>query len=215
MKVAGLAQAVADRARTPGPLGAAVSSTIGSMRSLFGRASPSARPGGDFQALVLVHLDAAYNLARYLCRDEVIAEDLTQEAVLKAHRAFAAYRGGSAKGWLLTIVRREFLDWCAARRAERGVFTDSEPEEVEAAVEVGDDPEALLVRQGEVGAVRRAVEGLPEPFREAIVLRELEEMSYREISEITGVPMGTVMSRLSRGRELLASRLASAQGGGR
>jgi RNA polymerase sigma-70 factor (ECF subfamily) len=181
----------------------------------FARPVASAAAQG-FDGTVLIHLDAAYSLARYLTRDGDAAEDVVQEAVLKAHRGFAGFRGGDAKAWLLTIVRREFIDWSNARRAGRAVFADAEPAVVEETVSSEDDSaETLLLRQGEIGAVRRAIEALPEPFREAIVLRELEEMSYRQVAEITGAPIGTVMSRLSRGREMLAERLCPAGEAGR
>jgi RNA polymerase sigma-70 factor (ECF subfamily) len=189
---------------------------------LFGLALPDrggGRPaadgdggGGDFSRIVMPHLDAAYNLARYLTRDPDAAEDIVQEALLKAHRAFAGYRGGAAKAWLLAIVRRGFIDWSNARRAGRVVF--SETETVEAAGEYVADPQAetaetALLRQGEIAAVRRALAALPEPFRESLILREIESLSYREMAEIAGVPIGTVMSRLARGRELLARALRS------
>ena len=194
--------------------GAVLAISLPSPAALFRARRHEAREAGEpsFSDTVLAHLDAAYSLARYLTRDEEAAEDIVQDAVLKAHRAFAGYRGGGAKAWLLTIVRREYIDWTNARRAARTVFTEVEDAAgVEADAPSGDEtPEDLLLRQGDVGAVRRAVEALPEPFREAIVLRELEELSYREVAEITGVPMGTVMSRLARGRELLAGRLRSA-----
>jgi RNA polymerase sigma factor (sigma-70 family) len=167
--------------------------------------------GGDFTDRVLPHLDAAYSLARFLTRDAEAAEDVVQEAVLKAHRGFAGYRGGDAKAWLLTIVRRQFLDWVDVRRAERTVFADVRAEaEAELAHWEHDNPEEALVRKGDVGAVRAAIADLPEPFREAIVLRELEELTYAQVSAVTGAPIGTVMSRLARGRELLARRLVGA-----
>jgi RNA polymerase sigma-70 factor, ECF subfamily len=178
------------------------------------RLAPSreaAKAGGDFADLVLPHLDAAYSLARFLTRDSEAAEDVVQDAVLKAHRGFASFRGGDAKAWLLTIVRREFIDWSNARRSAGAVFADVRAEaEAEMARWDGDDPERALLRKGDVGAVREAIADLPEPFREAIVLRELEELSYAQVSAVTGAPLGTVMSRLARGRELLARRLAKA-----
>ncbi len=173
--------------------------------------------GAGFDAVVLVHLDAAYNLARYLAREGDVAEDVVQSAVLKAHKAFAGFRGGDAKAWLLTIVRREFIDWVNAKRAGRAVFAEGAGEsEVEVASPEA-TPEQALLHRDTVGAVRRAIEALPEPFREAIVLRELEELSYAEVAAITGAPLGTVMSRLARGREMLARALAQvvAQEGGR
>ena len=183
--------------------------------SLFGRFRKG--DGAGFDAVVLVHLDAAYSLARYLARDGETAEDIVQTAVLKAHRAFAGFRGGDAKAWLLTIVRREFIDWSNARRAGRAVFAETDGEAEAAVASPEATPEQALLRQDEVGAIRRAIEALPEPFREAIVLRELEELSYAEVAAITGVPMGTVMSRLARGREMLARGLSEhfAREGGR
>ena len=182
-------------------------------RALFpSRATSTPKPGASdpsFETVVLAHLNAAYSVARFLTRDNDAAEDVVQDAMLKAYRGFAGYRGGDAKAWLLTIVRRTYIDWSVARRAERGVLSDVEIEEVQESVAEDDaTPEGRLVRQGEIGLVRSAIESLPEPFREAIVLRELEEMSYREVAEITGVPIGTVMSRLSRARAMLAERLA-------
>jgi RNA polymerase sigma factor (sigma-70 family) len=164
---------------------------------------------GDFDTVVLVHIDAAYNLARYLTGDAELSEDIVQEALLKAYRGFATYRGENAKAWLLTIVRRGFVDWSNARRAGRAVFS-----EAETADDAGDhvaDPcesaEALLLRAADVSTVQRALQALPEPFRESLILREIEGLSYREVAEMTGVPQGTVMSRLARGRELLARKL--------
>jgi len=176
-------------------------------RTLFqGRTAQTIGP--SFETTILVHLDAAYSLARFLTRDGDAAEDVVQEAVLKAYRGFGGFRGGDAKAWLLTIVRREFIDWSNTRRASRAAFVEMDPQIVEETVGGEDEsPETLLLRQGEIGAVRHAIEGLPEPFREAIVLRELEEMSYRQVADVTGVPIGTVMSRLSRARKLLAQRL--------
>ncbi|MFV4649118.1 sigma-70 family RNA polymerase sigma factor, partial [Mycobacterium tuberculosis] len=163
--------------------------------ALFARPRPA---GANFEDTVLVHLDAAYSLARYLARDTEAAEDIVQDAVLKAHRGFAGFRGGDAKAWLLTIVRREFIDWSNARRAGRTVFAEvEEGAEIETTVRAETpSPEEAVLRQGEVAAVRRAIAALPEPFRESIILRELEELSYREVAAITGVPIGTVMSRL-------------------
>jgi RNA polymerase sigma-70 factor (ECF subfamily) len=164
---------------------------------------------GDFDTVVLVHIDAAYNLARYLTGDVELAEDIVQEALLKAYRGFGAYRGENAKAWLLTIVRRGFIDWSNARRAGRAVFSEDET-----ADDAGDhvaDPcesaETLLLRAADVLSVQRALQALPEPFRESLILREIEGLSYREVAEMTGVPQGTVMSRLARGRELLARML--------
>lgn len=154
-----------------------------------------------FRAQMLPHLDAVHSYARYLCRDASLAEDLVQEAYLNAYRAMASYRGAGERAWLFTILRHCWHDWAEKRARETGVA--AEP------VDEADDctPEAILMQQGTVASVRAAIEALPQPFREAIVLREIEALSYREIAAITGVPMGTVMSRLARGRPMLAALL--------
>ena len=154
-----------------------------------------------FRALVLPHLDAAYGFARYLARDATVAEDIVQDAFLKAYRAFPGFRGGDPRAWLFAIVRSTFLSWARSRPSWSSA---------EAAPDVAaeaDSPEEALVRQGEVATVRAAVEALPEPFRETLVLRELEELSYRQIAEVSGVPVGTVMSRLARARQMLGVAL--------
>jgi RNA polymerase sigma-70 factor (ECF subfamily) len=128
-----------------------------------------------------------------------------QEAFLKACRGFSGFRGGDPRAWLFAIVRSVFLTH--VRRPD--IWSDAEG--VEAVPAETDTPEAAVLRQGEVETVRGAIEALPEPFREALVLRELEEMSYRQIAEITGAPIGTVMSRLARARQMLT--LALTEGG--
>jgi RNA polymerase sigma-70 factor (ECF subfamily) len=162
---------------------------------------------------VLPHLDGAYNLARYLTRDAVLSEDIVQDAVLRAFRNFGQYRGGSPRAWLFAIVR----NCCRTAQAGRAgavslvVSESGLSEEVAAQVakqpDPGPSPEEEVFRRADVDRVRRAIEAIPEPFREAIVLRELEDLSYAEIAEVTGVPVGTVMSRLSRARGLLAKEL--------
>jgi RNA polymerase sigma factor (sigma-70 family) len=154
-----------------------------------------------FRATMLPHMEAAYSLARYLARDGAAAEDIVQNAFLQALRGFAGFHGEAPKAWLLAIVRNCFLDW--ARSNSRTMAPpDDMPEPVDE-----ETPEILLARQRDVVLMRATLEDLPEPFREAIVLRELEELSYKEIAMITGVPIGTVMSRLARGRQLLAALL--------
>jgi RNA polymerase sigma-70 factor (ECF subfamily) len=151
------------------------------------------------RAMLLPHLDAAYGYARYLTRDDSAAEDVVQEAFLRGLRAIDQCRG-NPKAWLLAIVRNCFLDWARANgRHDLSVV----PEGVDP-----DTPETLFERAAAISDVRRVIECLPEPFRGAIVLRELEELSYREIAEVTGVPIGTVMSRLARARQMLAAMLA-------
>jgi RNA polymerase sigma-70 factor (ECF subfamily) len=162
-----------------------------------------------FRRTFLPHMDAAYGFARFLSRDATVAEDLVQDAYLRAYQSFSGYRGGDAKAWLLAIVRSCFLTWLRAQRAWGEVTT---PEAVETAArdarESADTPEDTLIRAADVADVRTAVEALPDPFRETLVLRELQEMSYRDVAELTGAPIGTVMSRLARGRRLLAEALS-------
>jgi RNA polymerase sigma-70 factor (ECF subfamily) len=177
------------------------------------RATAEALPGGDaplsaaelerFRTLMLPHLDGTYAYARFLCRDASTAEDLTQEAYLRACRAFRGYRGGDAKAWLFAVLRSCFLSWARAP-ARREVPVESAGEDLAAETAT---PEDALLRRGEVEGLRAAIEALPEPFRETLVLRELEELSYRQLAEVTGAPIGTVMSRLARARELLAAAL--------
>jgi len=176
------------------------------------------RTAGDvqvqqFHSLILPHLDGAYNLARYLTRDAVLAEDAVQDAMLRAFRAFGQFRGGSARAWLFTIVR----NCCRTAQAGKSgtmslVIHESSLGEKAAAQlsqhpDPGATPEEEVQRRETIAQVREAVEAIPEPFREAVVLRDLEECSYAEIAEVTGVPIGTVMSRLARGRAILAKEL--------
>jgi RNA polymerase sigma-70 factor (ECF subfamily) len=156
-----------------------------------------------FRALMLPHLDGAYSYARFLCRDPGLAEDLVQEAYLRACRGFRGYRGGDAKAWLFAVVRSAFLSWARgpARR-------EAPAEEALAGLPAEDEtPEDAAVRRSETDQLRAAIQALPEPFRETLVLRELEELSYKELAEVTGAPIGTVMSRLARARQLLIASL--------
>ena len=174
-----------------------------------GAAAPLPRPPSEaprFRELIGPHIDSAYSLARYLARDPVAAEDIAQEALLKAFRNLQSLRG-EPKPWLLAIVRNAYFDW---RRASQGPTLTGPAAEValaETADPAQETAETTLIRQGDVEALRAAIADLPEPFREALVLRELEELSYREIAEITGAPIGTVMSRLARARRMLAERM--------
>ena len=166
-----------------------------------------------FHELILPHLDGAYNLARYLTCDPVLAEDVVQDAFLRAFRSFAQFRGSSPRAWLFAIVRN-----CSRTTQARGrtnaafvVHESGLGEEAAAKIEEQADPspnpEEELLRSSQIEEVRKAIEAIPEPFREAIVLRELEGLAYGEIAEVTNVPIGTVMSRLARGRAMLADRL--------
>jgi RNA polymerase sigma-70 factor (ECF subfamily) len=157
----------------------------------------------EFERLFLPHLDAAYNLARLLVRNTQDAEDVVQESYLRALRAFSGFRGEAGRPWFLTIVRNTSFTWL---RDNRGRADHAEFNE-ELQVSPAPTPEAESLEQERARGVERCVQQLPADFREAIVLREMEELSYQEIAEITGVPRGTVMSRLSRARARLAECL--------
>ena len=158
---------------------------------------------------MLPHLDAAYNLARWLVRREAEAEDLAQDAMLRAYRFFGGFRGGDARAWLLKIVRNVCYTWLEAARATEG--SAEFDEEVHGAAEV--TPESLALAGAERERLARALQELPAKFREMLVLRELEGCSYKEIAEITGSPIGTVMSSLSRARRRLGQSLGAGKRG--
>lgn len=164
---------------------------------------------GRFAACVLPHLDAAYNLARWLVRDAHDAQDVVQDALVRALRHFDGFRGGDPRPWLLAIVRNAAFAWLGSRRTGEVDFADHEHEldAVLAMDAAPADPESLAIRRAERQEIDAAIAALPIAFREAVVLRELEELSYRDIARITDVPIGTVMSRLSRARHLLAAAL--------
>jgi len=150
-----------------------------------------------FEAQALPHLDAAYNLARWLSRSQADADDIVQDAMLRAFRAFDGFRGGDAKAWLLTIVRN---CWRSAGTAtKRRGHTSLDDQNLIA----DDNPEGSAIQAGTRRRLDVLVAGLPEEFREVLILREMEDLSYREIAEITGAPIGTVMSRLARARAIL------------
>jgi RNA polymerase sigma-70 factor (ECF subfamily) len=175
----------------------------------FTKSEASASDAGvRFESLFLPHLDAAYNLARLLTRNAHDAEDVVQEACLRALRAFSSFRGGASRPWFLTIVRNTSFSWLRDNRSR----ADRTEYHEELHVSGGATPEAESLGNERARAVKRCVRELPSDFREAIVLREMEELSYQEIAEITGVPRGTVMSRLSRGRARLAECLRNSGG---
>ena len=151
-----------------------------------------------FEALALPHLDAAYTLARYLLRDPHDAEDAVQEAFLRALKYFGSYRGGDAKAWVLTIVRNE-----CKRKGLRHRLSMSEEFDEERHSEDASSADALALESEAKDTVKEALELLPGEFREVIVLREIQGLSYQEIADIVHAPIGTVMSRLSRGRARL------------
>ena len=158
-----------------------------------------------FEKAVLPHLDAAYNLARWLTRDDHAAEDLVQAAYLRALKFFGGFRGANSRAWLLTIVRNTCYTWIEQKRA-RGQETAFD-EEIHGVESSAMGPASRVLREEDEQSVRRAVEDLPAELREVVVLRELEGLSYKEIAAIAGIPMGTVMSRLARARDRLRERL--------
>jgi RNA polymerase sigma-70 factor, ECF subfamily len=159
-----------------------------------------------FEQAVLPHLDAAYNLARWLTRNERDAEDVVQEAFLRALRFFAGFRGGDARVWLMSIVRNTCYTWLRVNRPLQNAAEFDEsffPPYSHAR-----NPEEVVLENDNGTLLRKALEKLPHNLREVLVLRELDGMSYNEIANITGTPVGTVMSSLSRGRDRLRQALA-------
>jgi RNA polymerase sigma-70 factor, ECF subfamily len=163
-----------------------------------------------FEQTIVPHLNAAYNLARWLTRNEQDAEDVVQEAYLRAFRFFDGFKGGDGRAWLLAVVRNTCLTWLRREKSGPGVVFDERTH----STGQSDNPERALVEQAKLGSLRECVESLPPEYREVVVMRELEELSYKEISEVAGVPIGTVMSRLSRARKRLQDCVADRFGGG-
>jgi RNA polymerase sigma-70 factor (ECF subfamily) len=161
-----------------------------------------------FEATVLPHLDAAYNLARWLAGNDLDAQDVAQEASLRAFKYFGNFRGDNPRAWLLSIVRNTFYTWLRKNRTgEKTVELNEEALDVE---DVSANAEPAHFRFADAEAVRGAIVGLPVEFREIVVLREMEGFSYKEIAELAELPIGTVMSRLARARRLLRKSLAAA-----
>ncbi|HKH29402.1 MAG TPA: sigma-70 family RNA polymerase sigma factor [Sphingomicrobium sp.] len=167
----------------------------------------------EFQRLIAPQLDAAYSFARFLVRDADAAQDIAQEAFLRAYRGLHTYRGGEPRAWLFAIVRHCFHDWQIERRRRQRFESDldiggkGEDEDGSSGADHAsedDTPETALIRKTESEAVRTVLCGLPRPLREVLVLRELEELSYREIAAVTALPIGTVMSRLARARRAMS-----------
>jgi RNA polymerase sigma factor (sigma-70 family) len=164
-----------------------------------------------FNEVVLPHLDDALSLARWLSGNITDAEDIVQEACVRAYRAIGTLGHGSPRAWLLAIVRNTAFTWLAKNRPKAVLVTDDEQLFERAGLEMIDpgtaSPEALVIAKAEGDQLRGAIAGLPLAFREALVLREIEELSYREISDILSIPIGTVMSRLARARSLLIQKI--------
>jgi len=163
----------------------------------------------EFETTVLVHLDAAWNLARWLLADRGLAEDTVQDACLKAFKAFDQRTGPNAKAWFMAIVRNCCMDTLRAVRQQRRY----EPYDDEAATSIADErpdsPEGAAVRASDARWLHAVIDELPAEFREVLILRELEDLSYKEISAIVHVPIGTVMSRLARARDRMAEQLGA------
>jgi len=169
----------------------------------------------DFQRIAIPHIDAAYNLAQWLVRNPADAEDVVQDAYLRAFKSFGQFAGGDVRPWLLTIVRNVAYRWLSTRKRSANVIS------IEQVLSARDDgspsaidlpspdrsAEDLLIGQADVARVHDALAALPPAFREVVILRDLEELSYRDIAEIIGTPIGTVMSRLSRARQQLRQEL--------
>lgn len=162
-----------------------------------------------FERLALPHLDAAYNLARWLTRNDHDAQDVVQEAFLRALRYFAAFRGDNARPWLLQIVRHTGFAWLREHRPAdlRPLDAQEEGAVIEPAAPASDQPDEAALRSDERAQVQRALAALPVHYREVLVLRELEDLPYRDIAAITEVPVGTVMSRLARARAQMRQAL--------
>ena len=174
--------------------------------------SPQKRMPRSFEEIVMPHIDAAFNYARWLTKSDADAQDFVQDAFVRALRFFSSLRDDDARAWLLTIVRNTWYGRFP-RRAVPGVTVADENPDERAGGEM--DPEAQLIQQQTVDKVRGAIESLPADFREVVVLRELEGLSYKEIADVVGIPIGTVMSRLARARERLMGLLVDDAGGGR
>ena len=158
-----------------------------------------------FEEIVLPHVDSAYNLARWLVRSHAEAEDLAQDSMLRAYRFFGGFRGGDARAWLLKIVRNTCYSWLESNRGTRDAAEFDE--QIHGVAEV--TPESLAMAGADRERLARALEGLPARLREVLVLRELEGLSYKEIAEVAGIPIGTVMSSLSRARRRLEQALGA------
>ena len=156
-----------------------------------------------FESAVLPHLDAAYNLARWLTRNDHDAEDVVQESFMRAFRYFDRLKGGEGRPWLLGIVRNTCYTWLEKNRPSEIVALDDADATIDAMPSSTPSPEVILLQSANRKLVNQALEELPVVFREVIVMREIEDMSYKEIAAVVAIPMGTVMSRLARGRDML------------
>jgi len=187
---------------------------LGSLKALGLGASSShdEQPLAGFEDLAMPLFDALYNFARWLVRDSNDAEDLVQETYLKALRSFASFQPGTNfRAWIYQILRNTFLSSCSKLERRMTVAIDSEEDGPEMVVDT-ETPETILMNRSNSQLVQRAIDDLPAHYRETLLLCEVEEMSYREISEILSIPIGTVMSRLARARRSVRESLLSASG---
>ncbi len=165
-----------------------------------------------FETIVMPHLDSAFNLARWITRNQHDAEDVVQEAMLRAHRFLDSFRGTDPRPWLLAIVRNAAFTWLEKNRPAEMVEYDESTHSADEAERSHSpyseqNPEIIMLNSATTRLVNQALEQLPVAYREVVVMRELEDLSYKEIATIAGIPIGTVMSRLARGRELLRTCL--------
>ena len=160
----------------------------------------------EYEQLIVPHLDAAYNLARWMVKNDADAEDLVQDACVRALKFLETFRGVNARSWLLSIVRNTCYSWLRQKSSGERQYVEFN-EEVHGRPEDSPDPATLTEQQLNWEMLKKALEEIPDEFREVLILRELEECSYKEIAEITGVPLGTVMSRLARARTHLHRKL--------
>jgi RNA polymerase sigma-70 factor (ECF subfamily) len=152
-----------------------------------------------FEQTIVPHLNAAHSLARWLTRHQQDAEDIVQEAYLRAFRFFDGFHGGDGKAWILAVVRNTHLTWRGRQSGAESASVEFD-EHVHRATEKDENAEEALIRDSKIESLRDCVEGLPAEYREVVLMREMQELSYREISEVAEIPIGTVMSRLSRAR---------------
>ena len=166
-----------------------------------------------FRSVVMPHIDEAYRLAYWLTGNRTDAEDVVQDASMRAFRAIRNYAGGSARSWVLSIVRNTAYSWLRKNRPAAVVTVDDleavELEQANPGDRDGDNPEAALIAKADADQLRSAIAALPTAFRETLVLRDIEGLDYREIAQATEVPIGTVMSRLARARHRLIATLTS------
>jgi RNA polymerase sigma factor (sigma-70 family) len=179
------------------------------------RGQVSGQPSGDdrarFAAVVVPHLGDAFALARWLTGNRADAEDVVQEASLRAFRAIAGFADGNARAWVLTIVRHTAYTWLRRNRSATLVMVDDLEAVERVRADPGDPeratPETELIAKADAARLEAAIAELPAPFKETLVLRDIQGLDYREIAEVTEVPIGTVMSRLARARRRLAARI--------